>query len=170
LKNKEFQERKKEWAKEMEERGLKKGEEYMLQPLEYAGIQAAKNEKKQKNRDAYGWDRHSEDALFNAYENRLSKLPQNNAGKAGINSDDPTQYGGTGGEISQSKIDRMAGELIADRKRKDDLNAKKREAYSERRDVDAINDANEKVNKKLKRAFDKVRKSFWCLQFLFGSC
>lgn len=150
-------------------------ESFMFETAESAARAAEKKKKKEKNQNTFGWAAFNPDAMYKSYKKRLDKLPANSkteegeeeggeeapAGAEGVTtvsvlgslSDNPMNYGRVGADVSEEGLERMAKEL-ADREQARKKFSRRR-AFLEGADVDYINEANLKFNKKIKKAFDK---------------
>ena len=142
---------------------------FMFETAESAARVAEKQKKKEKNKNTFGWAAFNQDAMYKSYKKRLDKLPNNAGGKddedeeaaAGGSTavsvmslqDNPMNYGRVNTEVSQEGMERMVKEL-ADREQARKKFSRRR-AHLEGADVDYINEANLKFNKKIKKAFDK---------------
>ncbi|CAM9401087.1 unnamed protein product [Phaeothamnion confervicola] len=152
----EKEEGKRQWEADLERRGLKADEAYLLESAEHAGRSAAREAQKEKNKTSFGWDIFNRDSLFRGYEKRLGTLPPNAGGGARgselVVPADPLLYGETS-KPSEVALERMAGELRNRAERRDKFS--RRRTVAESADIDYINDRNEHFNKKIKRAYDK---------------
>lgn len=160
----------------LQEHGMSTEESYMFETAESAARAAEKKKKKEKNKNTFGWAAFNQDAMYKSYKKRLDKLPTNGrkeeegeegggetpagAGGAvttvsvmGSLADNPMNYGRVGTEVSEEALERMVKEL-ADREQARKKFSRRR-AFLEGADVDYINEANLKFNKKIKKAFDK---------------
>ena len=91
------------------------------------------------------------DSMYKTYEKRVSKLPKREVG-AGLRPLDSFAHG-ENDEVAPEAVERLAAELRA----RDALRYKPSQSVrkNENDDITSINEANDRYNKRLSRAYDK---------------
>jgi len=153
---KEWTEKKKNRNKEQKDLGLGAHESFMLDTAEKAERLQEKAAEKERHRSTFGWQAFTSDALHNAYEKRLKKLPQKHGGPTTSEAsleNNLLDYGKVGAQIVPIHLERMSSE-IEEREQARSKYSRRRQSYDSS-NVDFINDDNAHFNKKTRRAFDK---------------
>lgn len=148
---------KREWKEKNEkkkEEMRKNGENPDLAFMfESAASVAHKNQKKaKKNKAAFGWEVFGSQAMYNAHDKRLKKIPeQEHKVLRDVNSLDYAV------DASYKPSDQAISNMVAELEERKELRSKfsRRRRFNEDEDVDSINERNRVFNKKVKRAYDK---------------
>lgn len=127
---------------------------YLNHTIEEHSVKLKKAKQKSKHKASFGWDVFNQDALYNAYKKRLTKLPTGAASSEQQQQDDINSLNyGRNDFVSEAGVAQMVGELEERAQARQKFS--RRRQHQEGKDVDYINDRNKHFNDKISRAFDK---------------
>lgn len=100
------------WACAGQEKGIKTSEAFLFETAEMSQRRQDAQEKKERNKAAFGWDVFNQDSLFKAYEKRISKLPKQQGGQPSSAEEDQSVVNyGSAAKPSDSALERLSTEL-----------------------------------------------------------
>ena len=149
--------KKRRWDARLAEQGLSASQGFLLQTAEQAGKLYAK---KDGAKQLEGWEAAGEKGAYRKYERRVqhaqvSREEYEKAREANpefYRDADSLQYGGAA-RVPQAAVDRMAAEVVAEGERR--AKTRRRRKHFDEKDVDYINEQNERFNRKIERSHGK---------------